>query len=126
MLKSLAFAALMTGALAALPAAAQPRPKAPQQCFSTRDIRNVAAVDDFTVNLRVGVRDVFQAKTASVCPDVGFGPALAYRSYSSRICSETDMTLVTRGPFSARDCPLASLRKLSAEEVAALPKRERP
>lgn len=125
MLKRLALAALLTGAVAAPPALAQ-APKPPQQCFSTRDIRNVAAVDDFTVNLRVGVRDVFQAKTASVCPDVGFGPALAYRSFSSRICSETDITLVTRGPFSPRDCPLASLRKLSPEEVAALPKRARP
>ena len=90
MLKSFACAALLI--VAALPAAAQTAPRPPQQCFSTRDIRNVAAVDDFTVNLRVGAREVFQAKTASVCPDVGFGPALAYRSYSSRICSETDMT----------------------------------
>lgn len=126
MLKALALTAVLTSALAALPAVAQTSPKPPQQCFSTRDIRNVAAADDFTVNLRVGARDVFQAKTTGVCPDVGFGPALAYRSYSSRICSETDMTLVTRGPFSPRDCPLASLRKLSPEEIAALPKRARP
>lgn len=126
MLRTLALAALLISAVGAMPAAAQPAPKAPQQCFSTRDIRNVASVDDFTVNLRVGVRDVFQAKTASVCPDVGFGPTLAYRSFSSRICSETDLTLVSRGPFSPRDCPLASLRKLSPEEVAALPKRARP
>lgn len=123
-MKTLAFAALLT--VTAMPAAAQRLPSPPQQCFSTRDIRNVAAEDDFTVNLRVGVADVFQAKTASVCPDVGFGPALAYRSFSSRICSETDMTLVTRGPFSTRDCPLESLRKLSPEEIAALPKRARP
>ena len=124
MIKTLVLAALLT--VPAAPAVAQPTPRPPQQCFSTRDIRNVASEDDFTVNLRVGMRDVFQAKTASVCPDVGSGPALAYRSYSSRICSETDMTLVTRGPFSSRDCPLASLRKLSPEEVAALPKRARP
>ena len=50
MLKSFACAALLF--VAALPAAAQTAPRPPQQCFSTRDIRNVAAVDDFTVNLR--------------------------------------------------------------------------
>ena len=126
MLKTFAYAVLLAGAVGVLPAAAQAPVKPPQQCFSTRDIRNVAAVDDFTVNLRVGVRDVYEAKTASVCPDVGFGPSLAYRSFSSRICSETDISLITRGPFSPRECPLASLRKLTPAEVAALPKRARP
>lgn len=124
MFKTFALAAAV--ALTAVPVLAQPTPKPPQQCFSTRDIRNVATVDDFTVNLRVGARAVYEAKTASVCPDVGFGPSLAYRSFSSRICSETDLTLITRGPFSPRECPLASLRKLTPEQVAALPKRSRP
>jgi hypothetical protein len=120
MIKSLAIGA----ALLALPAAAQPAP--PRQCFSVRDIQNVAAQDAFTVNLRVRPNDVFQAKTVVACPDVGFGPALAYRSYSERICSETDLTLVTRSSFGPRDCALQSIRKLTPEETAALPKRARP
>ncbi len=123
MTKCLALAAALTGALIASQALAQP---APRQCFSQRDIQGVVAVDDFTVNLRTALGEVYQAKTDIPCPDVGFGAALAYRSFSNRICSPNDMSFVTRGAFSPRDCPLKSLRRLTAEEVAALPKRARP
>jgi hypothetical protein len=117
------FALAAAAMLAGEAVAAQP---APRQCFSTRDIQTVAPQDDFTVNIGTWSHDVYQAKTTTVCPGAGTGPALAYRSYSSRICSETDMSLVTGGPFGVRDCPLASLRKLTPQEIAALPKRARP
>ncbi len=128
MIRTAAFAAVAAAAALALavPAAAQPAPKAARQCFNQRDILNVAAQDDYTINLRIRPTDVYQAKTVIGCPDVGLGAAVAYRSFSSRICTAADMTFVTRGPFSARDCPLDSLRKLNPDEVAALPKRGRP
>ena len=119
---------LMFSAVAAVagPAAAQPSRNAPPQCFSQRDIRNYAAQDDYTVNLRIGPRVVYQAKTVIGCPDIGYGAAIGYRSNSEFVCSELDLTLVTRTNRGPRECPLKSIRRLTPTEVAALPKRARP
>lgn len=125
MIKFLAFAAA-AGLFLALPAAAQPSPRAAGQCFAQRDIQNYAAQDDYTVNLRIGRREVYQVKTVINCPDAGFGAGLAYQSRGSMICDALDLTLITRSNFGPRECPVKSLRRLTPAEVAALPKRARP
>jgi hypothetical protein len=112
-------AAVLLGATAA---AAQ----APKPCFSVRDIRNFAGQDDYTINLNIARREVYQLKTTINCPDVGSGAGLAYRTQSALVCGPLDLTLVTRTPVGPRDCPVKSIRRLSAEEVAALPRRARP
>lgn len=131
MIKTLTLAALaLTGMLAAAPALAQGTPMAgvPKQCFSPRDIRNFAAQDDYTVNLNLNIdrRDVYQLKTVINCPDVGIGAGLAYKTNSELVCGELDITLVTRTTRGLRECPVKSIRKLSVDEVAALPSRARP
>lgn len=128
MIKTFATTASVLAALAAAaPAQAQGTPKAgaPSQCFALRDIRNFAWQDDYTVNLNVRRRDVYQLKTIINCPDIG-GAGLSYRSSSDVVCDGLDLTLVARTTRGPRECAVKSIRKLSPAEVAALPKRARP
>ena len=129
MLKTLAIGALfLTGLAPALPAAAQGTPKAsvPRQCFALRDIRGFAAQDDYTINLNINRREVVQLKTIINCPDVGLRGDLTYRTSSDVVCDALDLTLVTRTTRGLRECRVKSIRKLTAGEAAALPKRARP
>jgi hypothetical protein len=129
MIKTFAItASVLAASAAAAPAQAQGTPKAgvPSQCFALRDIRSFAGQDDYTVNLRIGGRDVYQLKTIINCPDIGGGAGLSYRSSSDIVCDSLDLTLVTRTTRGPRECAVKSIRKLSPPEIAALPKRARP
>lgn len=113
-----------SGALAADPAPA----KTPaRQCFWTRDVNGFNAVDDRTVNLRVGVKDVYQLELFSRCPDIDWTEQIAIESRgSSWICSGLDAVLIAPSPIGPQRCMVRSVRKLTPEEVEALHKKARP
>ena len=90
-----------------------------------RDIRNFAWQDDYTVNLNIDRREVYQLKTIINCPDLG-GAGLSYRSSADVVCDGLDLNLVARTTRGPRECAVKSIRKLSPAEVAALPTRARP
>lgn len=102
--------------------------KAPKACFSARNVANFAAVDDRTLNIRVGVRDVYQLDLAAICPDIESQNEIAIKSRgSSFICSPFDATVIARGPFGrSQRCEVRGIRKLTLDEIAALPSRDRP
>ena len=114
-------------ALTAGQAAAAP-PKAPKACFSARSVTNFSAVDDRTVNIRVGVRDVYQLDLFGFCPDIDWQNEIAIKSRgSSFICSPLDATILVRGPFDRIErCEVRGMRKLTEAEIAALPPRHKP
>ena len=99
-----------------------------RQCFFAKNVNNFEAVNNETVNIRVGVNDIYQVKLLVPCPDVRFNQALGIRatSGSDQICTGLDVELISPGPTGAQRCPATSVRKLSAAEVAALPKRQVP
>ena len=118
-------AAALVGAAAATPAAAAG--KAGQSCFWTRDVNSFQAVNDQTVNIKVGVRDVYQLTLFAPSPDIDWTESLALQSKgSSWICSGLDATLIVPGPIGPQRYPVTSIRKLSTDEVAALPAKQRP
>ena len=86
------------------------------------------AVDDTTVNLRVGVSDVYQVSLLAPCRDAAFAQGIALRSRggTSNIRSPLDAELVVLGPAGAMHCPISDYRKLTVAEVQALPPRLRP
>ena len=107
------------------PAPAKPRPA----CFWARDVNGFAAVDDRTVNLRIGVHDVYQLKLFGNCPDIDWSMRIGIKSRgSSWICEGNglDLELVSPSPIGPERCPVTSVRKLTTEEVTAIPKRQRP
>ncbi|WP_340646099.1 DUF6491 family protein [Phenylobacterium sp.] len=120
---TLAIAALtlLTGATAAAA-------KSPRTCFPARNVSNYAVVNETTLNIRVGVRDVYQLNLMGICPDIGSQNRIAIKSRgSSLVCSPLDATIVAEGPFGRlQRCEVRGMRKLTPEEIALLPSREKP
>ena len=134
-MKMLASAAVAVAAALALSASAQPPagsppPKPRPSCFWADRIQNFAAVDDLNLYLRVGNRDIYRAKLFSHCFDISWVHRLALVSRSSSLICEgpnLNVDVVIRDVGLGRQrCPVTEIRKLTADEVAALPKGARP
>lgn len=124
-----AVAALLTlGAAASTPALAKsPTQPSKNQCFFTRNADGFAAPDDKTLYVRVGVRDVYQFEMFGTCQDMDWNQRIALVSRaSSSICTGMDAEVVTHSPIGPQRCPVRSVRKLTPEEVKALPPKARP
>jgi len=126
--RSAVAATLLLSFASAAPAAEPPPSKTPpRQCFWARDINGFNAVDDRTVNLHVGVKDVYQLDLLSSCPDVDWTEHIAIESRgSSWICSGLDAVLIAPSSIGPHRCMVRSVRKLTPEEVAALRQKKKP
>ena len=120
--------------LAVLGATAEAQDKDPgkgaaRACFYSRDVSSWAPVDRSTVNIRVSVNDIYQLKLLGDCPNIDWveGIGLQHRG-SPWVCSGLDAELLvpqTGGGVPLR-CPVSSIRKLSKDEVKALPPKQHP
>jgi hypothetical protein len=123
----LALAAPLLAALALGAASQAAAADAKQQCFYTRNVDNFAAIDEHVVNVRVGVKDVYQFEMFGPCPNIDWSNRIALISRgSSWICSGLDAEVVTRTPIGPQRCPVRNIHKLTPAEIAALPPRARP
>ena len=114
-------------ATAKSPADPAPATKARSQCFWTHQVNNFASSDDRIVNLRVGVRDVYQLEMLTRCTDIDWTQKIAIVSRgSSRICDGLDAEIIAPSQISPMRCPVRSVRKLTPDEIKALPSRARP
>lgn len=105
----------------------EPAAKAARQCFWASNVNNFASDDERVVNIRVGVRDVYQLEMLGRCPDVDWANSIAIRSRGSNyICSGLDAELIAPSSIGPQRCAVSKIRKLTAEETKALPKRARP
>jgi hypothetical protein len=118
------------GPAAALSAQAAPdsAPKPKRACFYSEDVRNWRQVDDKTVNILVGGKQVFQLSLFGNCPDLRSATAIGVKTRSGGgfVCDGLDIDLITPSPVGPRTCPVTGMRKLTPEEVAALPKDQQP
>ncbi|MGI9170351.1 MAG: DUF6491 family protein [Caulobacteraceae bacterium] len=121
---------ILAGLAASLAGAAlAPPPAARQACFYAKNADNFVAVDDRTVNVRVGVGQVYRLKLFASCVGVAFAQSIALRSSpGSFICSGSGngVDLFIRTSTGPQRCPVTAIRKLSAAEIAAMPKKQRP
>jgi hypothetical protein len=126
----LGFAALglLTG-----PAAAAPQSKpasAARQCFFARDVTSWREVGNQAVNLQVNNRDVYRVDLFAPCPELRRAferIGVKTRAGSDSVCTGADIDIVVPqegGP--ATSCLGSNVTALSADQVKALPKRERP
>jgi len=130
-LLSAAAALLLTGAAVAQPVNPPPAVKASppaQQCFFANLVNNFKEVDDHTVDLRVGVNDFYQVTLMGTCDELKWAQAIGLDHRGSpTICTGLDLTLIVpRHPMPPERCPATSIRKLTPEEVAAMPKGQKP
>lgn len=124
-----ALAALLTlGAAASTPALAEsPAKPSKNQCFFTRNADGFAAPDDKTLYVRVGVRDVYKFDMFGTCQDMDWNQRIALVSRGgSSICTGMDADVVTHSPIGPMRCPVRSVKKLTPDEVKALPPKARP
>lgn len=126
---SVAAAVLLT---AAAPVAAKSpledgKPAAGKQCFWASSANGFASNDPRIVNVRVGARDVYQFEMFGRCEDVDWNQRIALVSRgSSLICTGLDAEIISPTSIGPNRCPVRNIRKLTAEEIKALPKRARP
>lgn len=105
----------------------EPQAKPKRQCFWTRNINSFASNDDRIVNIRVGVKDVYQLQMFGRCTDVDWSNNIAIRSRgSSYICTGLDAEVIAPSPIGPQRCAVQSIRKLTEAEAKALPKHARP
>ncbi len=129
-----ALAALLLGAGLSAASAAETPARPPAQarhdaCFYGSQASGFAAVGDRAVNIRVGVKDVYQLTLFSPCLDIDWTQHIALRAHSGNwICEGNglDYEIITPSPIGRQRCQVTGVRKLTPAEIAALPKRERP
>lgn len=114
-------------AVAKSPLEEAPGGKPARQCFRTQQVNNFASSDNRIVNVRVGVRDVYQMEMMGRCPDVDWTTRIAIVSRGgSYICSGLDAEIIAPSPIGPQRCAVSKVRKLTPEEIKALPGRARP
>jgi hypothetical protein len=107
----------------ALPAQAAPSAEAP--CFYLRDMRNHTVGDEHTMYFDIGGRSVYRAVMSNNClaATTSSDPiVLQNQTGTGLICHKLDFDIGVRG----NRCIIASLTKLTPEEVAALPRKVKP
>ncbi len=108
--------------------AAQAAPAERQACFRPGDVFSFTDVDRTTVNLKVRVNQYYQLKIWPSCPHIDWSLAIGIRHRGSDwICTGADAELVVPNQgIGPEYCPVTSIRRMTPEEVAALPSRHKP
>lgn len=122
----LAFAAT---AASAAETSAKAQAPAKNQCFWARNATSFAAPDDRTVYVEVNSRDVYRFDLMIPCQDIDWNQhlALVTRGGGGSICTGMDAEIVSHATGIGRQrCPITHMRKLTPEEIVALPRGARP
>lgn len=121
--------AALLGAVLCLAAPAASAASSHDTCFARRNVESFSAPGDQTVYLRVGVNGIYRLDLMTHCLDLSFRESVGLEDQpaSAFICSPLEATVVYRaaGGIPQR-CPVKAIHKLTPEEVAALPRKDRP
>ena len=124
-MKRLSVLALAAGL--ALPAVAAGAQDAPRQCFHLRSMDSTRAADARTLYAKVG-RDTWRFDMAGACLSTVSSDGLIIEPIGGRstACGPLDLNIKARNGGIATPCIIKSLTKLTPDEAAALPKKDRP
>ena len=106
-------------------------PPRARQCFNVSQVHNFKQGRADQVFLRVGRIDVYELNAGGGCPDLDFANQMALIPDGglggTRLCTDDWARIVVPGSTSQTSvCRVRVSRKLTAEEIAALPPRNRP
>ena len=106
-------------------------PPRARQCFSVQQVTNYRQGRMDQLFLRVGRNDVYEVNAAGGCRDLDFAQRVALipdgGSVGTRICTDDWARVVVPGSVNeASVCRVRISRKLTAEEIEALPAAHRP
>ena len=97
-----------------------------QTCFRSNQWAGWTAPDNRTVYMKVGKR-IFRLDMASACHGLRTGATLiTHRRGSGLICSATDWNLQVHSGGISVPCIVKAMTQLTPDEIAALPKSDRP
>ena len=100
------------------------KPKPERACFRAQDVDGFNTVDKETVDVSVGVKDVYRLTLFGPSPDIDWTQRIGIESRgSSWICSGLDATIIVPGPIGIQRYPVTAVRKLSPDEIKARKKR---
>jgi hypothetical protein len=106
---------------------ASAKPAAGISCFRPDQITGFSAVGHKLLNIRVDGTRVYQLTLMGYCPEIDWAQRAAIQSKSGPIiCDALAATVIASSPIGPQECPVTSIRKLSPEEIAALPQKQRP
>jgi hypothetical protein len=119
---------------AAIAACAQDAPRLtasgqPRACFLARDVADWEKGRPGQLNLRTTRGEYYQAAVFPSCPEIDTSQQLAIVTrFADRVCEGHDATLIVPTSLGRRPdrCRIDRVRRLTAEEVAALPPGEKP
>ena len=98
-------------------------------CFRTGNIRDYRSIDDRTAYIRVSTGDVYELQLFGLCQGVTWSHGIALTSRSGdQVCEGTGhwLEIYSRSGGRNQKCQVREVRKLTADEVTALPKGARP
>jgi hypothetical protein len=118
------FAALAVAASFGSAAMAGPAPLSGDDCVLVQDIRNHTVVDQNTMLMEVFGKGVYRVTTAQACfrSAISADPIAFNTRGRERICKASQLGLHARSGY----CGAQSIERLTAEQVAALPKALKP
>jgi hypothetical protein len=122
-------AVLACGGASQVAAARDTAPKyEANKCFYSRNVTSFAAPDERNLYVQVNNRDVYHFEMFGPCPDIDWNQRLTLIARPGPwICDGMDAEVVTHAAGIGRQkCMVRHMRKLTPEEVAALPKHARP
>ena len=107
---------------------AQPVRDPARQCFYTHNIDGYSAVDNRTLLMRVSGRNIYRVELMNACPGLTFRHTMILQTASGggSVCGAIDLTLAFTDHGITESCPVHDIRKLSPDEVVAIPKRDLP
>ena len=93
-----------------------------RQCFLASQVRGFHALDNDTVHVTVGARDVHELQLFGTCHNVNWSQQIGIRSTggSPWVCRGLDAELVVPGPMGTDRCLVRTVRQLSEAEAEAL------
>ena len=103
-----------------------------RQCFNVSQVTNFRQGRADQVFLRVGRSDVYEMNAAGGCRDLDFASQLAITpdmggAVGARLCTGDTARIIVPGSAAPDSvCRARITRKLTTEEIAALPPRNRP
>ena len=108
---------------------ARARPAALDQCFLSQQYEAFRAIDDHSFYLRANLHDIYRIELEGVCPTLTEPDArlITVEHGQTRICGPLDWQLRVGAPSEPSiACIVKSQKRLTPEEAAAIPARQRP
>jgi hypothetical protein len=120
-LAAVAAAAVIAGCAQQMQAPGQSAMAGQRQCFLPSQVTGFNAINDDTVHVFVGTKDVYSLDLAGPCQDVDWSTQIGIRSTggSTWVCGGFDAELLVPGPLGTNRCLVTNIQQLSPEAAKA-------